>query len=136
MADAKKSDGIRFDLGTVGRPSEAPAFKSKDDVKLACGTTACAMGLAAISGEFKNLSFEISNQFFVNITVRDEVVDYDIAATKIFGIGKRAANYLFTPANYPDDIRAGAYAERFVANRIRRFVAGKVSKKTLQRVKV
>lgn len=61
--DAKNKKGIRFDLSTV---FTATALEEGKDIpsdyvpEVSCGTTACAMGLAAISGEFKRagLSFQ------------------------------------------------------------------------------
>ena len=44
--NAKNSKGLKFDMGEWGQ-SEGK------EPGLHCGTTACAMGLAAISGEFK-----------------------------------------------------------------------------------
>lgn len=130
IADAKNSQGLKFDLGMVGR--SVLLHPRKEDVSIGCGTTGCAMGLAAISGEFEEcgLSFAVRNHW-IDTTINGESEGYDRAAQKVFGISNKAANYLFTPHNYPRDKRKGAKAEVFVANRIRRFVAGKVSRKTI-----
>lgn len=135
IADANNKRGLKFDLGMVGR---IPIMGGKkEDVTIDCGTTGCAMGLAAMSGEFEEcgLSFVVrADSFWVDTTINGQTEEYDTAAQKVFGISNRAANYLFTPCNYPDDKRRGAEAEIFVANRIRRFAAGKVSRKTIMKV--
>lgn len=126
-ADAKNKRGVRFDLSVVGWV-DAP---DKASVKLNCGTSACAMGLAAMSGEFKRegLSYRIAKGCFSNIktTMNGTTLHYDTAAMRLFDISRHQAGFLFTPGFYPDDKRQGAKGERFVAKRIRDFVAGKVA---------
>ena len=65
QADAKNKKGIQFDIGTVGRPSTDifTPFDASKPIPLDCGTTACAMGLAVISGEFKKSWVILYNQF-------------------------------------------------------------------------
>lgn len=128
LEDAKNQEGIRFDLGVVGKPSLGKDFNGPADVKLDCGTTACAMGLAAISGAFKKdgLSFSISDMCsMINTKFKGRVVDYDIAAKKLFGLSQEQANYLFSPWTYPYNARSGASAERRVVRRINSVVGGK-----------
>lgn len=127
-ADAKNKAGVKFNLGTVIDVDAAPE-KGKP-VELNCGTSACAMGLAAISGEFKRhgLSYKILTNGIVETTIDGRVRRYDRAAMTIFGISMDEADFLFTPSFYPCDMDLrGAAAERYVAKRIRDFVAGKVS---------
>lgn len=125
MADARKKKGIKFDLGVIAKPSSNTQPLSQDYVPpLSCGTTACAMGLAAISGEFKRAGLS----YIVNIwendistTLNGVKTDYTDAAIRVFDITRDAANYLFSPWWYSGHTR-GAKGERAVAQRIRQFV--------------
>lgn len=126
-ADAKNKNGIQFNLHTVGKPASGnEIFKDVEDL-VNCGTEACAMGLAAISGKFKRagLSAKIRpsvNSVRIETALNSRIIDYDFAAMKIFGISQREAWYLFDPSEYPFDKRAKSKGERFVAKRIRKFV--------------
>jgi hypothetical protein len=132
-ADAKNRRGVKFDLGVVGNAEKVENGK----VSLDCGTTACAMGLAAISGAFKRagLGYKITDvgygfgaSFYIGTTVNGRKCDYDDAAIEIFDLTYDQANFLFTPGWYPPGMNLmGGKAERFVAKRIRDLVAGKVS---------
>lgn len=120
-ADAKNKKGIKFDLCTVG--------VSDTEGQLNCGTSACAMGLAAISGAFKRsagLSFRMTG-YSIDTTINGRVRKFDEAAKKVFEITYGEAFFLFFPLAYPGDKLHGARGERYVAKRIRDFVAGKVS---------
>lgn len=122
-ADAKNKKGIKFDLGVVGT-----CYNEDSPFEMNCGTSACAMGLAALSGEFKGtakLSYRADGSYLIP-TIGGRDVSYDRAAMKIFNITMRQADFLFTPSEY-DGIPKGAAGERLVAKRIRDFVAGKAS---------
>jgi hypothetical protein len=125
LADAKNKKGIKFDIGTVGRVADS----TKEEVPLDCGTTACAMGLAAISGVFKKQGLtarfypEESNQLWCAWNGR--IRDYDRTAISLFGITQDQANYLFSPWSYPFNRRIGAAGEKEVVRRIHRVVEGK-----------
>ena len=98
-ADAKNKKGIKFDLRIVGQVSDINQYyntSKKFEPKLDCGTSACAMGLAAISGKFKRagLSYRVRN-YSINMTVNNRIVYFDDAAMRIFGITWKEANYLF-----------------------------------------
>lgn len=127
-ADARKKRGIRFNLYTIAM-TDLPQ-KNGEPVKLNCGTQACAMGLAAISGAFQRqgLSYKIRRSGAIETTFDGRLKMYDSAAMALFDISRRQANFLFTPASYPENEMSlrGADAERYVAERIRDFVAGKV----------
>lgn len=127
-ADAKNKKGMRFDLNIVGFSYDV---EETGAVRLDCSTAACAMGLASLSGAFKRagLSYVYTGGWLNNIstTINGRKVMYDRAAMRIFGISLRQADFLFTPSFYPDDKLTGAIGERFVAKRIRDFVAGKVA---------
>jgi hypothetical protein len=131
-ADAKNKKGIKFDLGTVGRPSDSEKnFKVGElEPAVSCNTAACAMGLAAISGAFKRqgLSFVITRFGDINCTIDGRGHFYATAAERLFEISEPEAMFLFSPSEYCDEEpTTGAKGERFVAKRIRDFVAGKVS---------
>jgi len=122
-ADAKNKKGMKFDIGTVGYTCDETTKPT-----LSCGTTACAMGLAAISGKFKRAGLSYSFQgdhMSISTTMYGTVVSYIDAAIQLFDISFLEAGLLFSPGHYPDDKSEGAKGEREVAKRIRRLVAGK-----------
>lgn len=129
-ADAKNKKGVKFNLHIVGYVDGVP---DDENVKLDCGTSACAMGLAAMSGAFKRegLSYKVTEGWMNNIepTFNGRALMYDTAAMRVFDIKRREANFLFTPSSYECDYDQlkGAKGERLVAKRIRNFVAGKVA---------
>jgi hypothetical protein len=135
-ADAKNATGIKFNLNTVVTPNKTLPKDSKT-VPVSCGTQACAMGLAAISGEFKRsggLSYQVQydedDGVFIETTMRGVPTSYDDAAMELFDISWEEANFLFTPSDYPTRApKRGANGELYVAKRIRDFVAGKVAPK-------
>lgn len=132
-ADAKNKKGIKFDLTVVAKPSDwSSRFDLDKPVSLDCGTTACAMGLAAISGAFKRQG--LSAGYDIGLSLNDNriwpkwngcIIDYHEAAMELFGIDRWQAHYLFSPTEYPSNTRTGADAERLVVKRIKEVVAGK-----------
>jgi hypothetical protein len=127
-ADAARPDGIKFNLGCL---VELNPKDDSDKVSVNCGTQACAVGLAAISGAFENegLGYTLEDGGFEPI-FGGEVCEWDWAAEKLFEIEPKVVNFLFTIDGYwGDDDRLpmiGADAEREVAQRIRDLVSGKV----------
>lgn len=126
-ADAKSETGIQFNLGTVVQMKQWP---TDGKVPVDCGTQACAMGLAAISGQFERagLTYEISDVGF-QMRFKDGPKGFGHAAMGLFDIDLSEADFLFTPGGYEElsyrDI-TGAKAELIVAVRLRDFVAGNV----------
>lgn len=127
-ADAKSRRGIKFDLDTFG-------WSDKKTPSVGCGTTACALGLAALSGAFKNqgLTAEFDKNIFSDtIHVRPSIevdgVQFEefAAAEQLFSITNDESQFLFSPDYYGTN-QTGAKGERFVAKRIRDFVAGRAS---------
>lgn len=118
-ADAKNKKGIQFDLGSWGR-----AYDHKSPVS--CGTTACAMGLAAISGAFKRegMAGVINRDNEIRFRWKGRAIHPINAAKKLFGISHEETCSLFV---YTDGLTrtTGAAGERAVAKRIRDFVIGK-----------
>lgn len=131
-ADASNRKGLKFDLGVVAEPSD---LKSKAPA-VDCGTTACAMGLAAVSKVFKRagLGFKVGEfkdsddesgwraTWYLKMTMHGTTCGYDDAAVALFDISETEANFLFNPGSYDDPTPKGAKGERFVARRIRKFV--------------
>jgi hypothetical protein len=121
-ADASNDLGIKFDL------SEWGLVRNKEE-PVSCGTTACAMGLAALSGAFKDegLSYRFYDDEgacrFVEVFVGDE--SGFRAASKLFDIPTYVSEFLFAPNLISQSKISGAIGERFVAKRIRDFIAGK-----------
>lgn len=127
--DAKNKKGIKFALSTWG------AAKGKTP-SVDCGTQACAMGLAALSGAFKRDGLTIdgpSEDRGVFIIVPRMPAsntwhgfEYGLSAAEIlFSISENEANWLFMPQRYRGLPKKGAQGERTVAKRIRDFVAGR-----------
>lgn len=129
-SDAKKRKGIKFDLtewGTINDP-KAP---------ISCGTTACAMGLAALSGAFagEGLKYSLSHHGTLYISLGGKAGYADggfSSAATLFEISGPEADWLFDYPSYAGAFGVmpkvtGAAGERMVAKRIRDFVAGKAA---------
>lgn len=80
-----------------------------------CGATACAMGHAPNALPDKIQRGCLLHLFAIG---NSEKLGYSEAATLLFGIGKKQANYLFTPDN---DLPNNATKEQ-VAEHLREFV--------------
>lgn len=127
-ADAVNPNGVQFDLNDWGHPSDDKIFKNNDDVTVDCGTAACAFGLAAISGIFKDegLGYEISSgryhrliPRFIN-EQRDEFFGFE-AAKEFFDISIDVARKLFDVVHHYEHT-TGSVAELAVAGKIRNAV--------------
>lgn len=117
-ADARKKVGIKFDLsfwGSMEMPSKP----------LSCNTTACAMGLAAISGAFEKegLSYSLSPSGDIHIQFKDEIGGFR-SAELLFGITRECSKWLFDFPFYNTAKLTGRSAELMVARRIRNYVDG------------
>lgn len=120
-ADAKNKKGIKFDLNYFVRPDDPK------EPSATCNTTACAVGLACVSGAFKRsgLGMVLSSNGF-EIIPKFKRRFGEEAARSFFGIKGTEFYFLFMPGSYLVG-DSGSKAERAVAKRIRDFVAGKVS---------
>lgn len=125
--DAKHKKGAKFDIGEWGTVTDL-------ENPMSCGTTACAMGLAAISGKFKRaglaakyvMHYEEKSTTYYAIRFLwdgDQLGGID-AAVNLFGISIDQAQYLFgnsVDMVLPNDGEGGK-AERQLAKIIRKFV--------------
>lgn len=136
-ADAANKKGVKFDLGIWAGPSDngLGTFEDGSDraVPVGCGTTACAVGLACISGAFKRsgLTYDFGPMFGSESGFRlrprfGAYSEFD-AVEAFFSIDRMQAEFLFLTDRYPDSKTRGAAGERYVAKRIRDFVAGKAA---------
>lgn len=120
-ADAKNKKGIKFDIGAWG-------YSDSGEFTVSCGTTACAMGLAVVSGAFKRAGLRAryigsaDDGGVTMIPIFGSHHGFD-AAVQLFGISPGDAEYLFSGDHYAISEGTGARGERTVAKRIRAFVA-------------
>lgn len=139
--NADNPEGIRFNIHQWAGPAPGSDtdgyFPTKARIKVDCGTMACGMGLAAISGEFEEegLSYTLTGMeghymllpiFQPNGKSLDEGYN---AAEALFGIDLADAEYLFSGDCYPHLLHKGAKGERYMAQRIRNYLAGDIEKK-------
>jgi len=122
-ADAKNKKGVKFDLGTWGSTEDIGLIP----VSVSCGTTACAVGLAVVSGVFKRSGLYNGAYFPGKIVPGfDNKIGFG-AVEAFFELTQKEAAFLFEDDSYPDYLCRGAKGERFVAKRIRQFVAGETA---------
>lgn len=136
--DADNKKGVTFNMSYWAAPTERVSNhfiqgaydEPPETIPVSCGTSACAMGLAVISGAFKRAGL------YADFYQRSEGVAMEpcidaangerrggyYAAMELFGISMNYAEYLFNPSAYPEAYRKGAKAERYVAKRIEQFV--------------
>lgn len=146
-ADAVNATGAKFDLGTWVAPATSvdrvfEGESTPEAVPVNCNTSACAMGLAVLSGAFeadglcayyqpvygqagKTRGFQLIPAMKVA-----DVDDYQErgfgAAEQLFDISENDAVYLFDPGRYI--VTKGAEAEIDVADRIRDFCEGHIDR--------
>ncbi len=134
-ADAKNKKGVQFDLGTWASPAGDEWKRQWDtkenEIRVDCGTTACAVGLACISGAFarSGLTYTYKKAWVggFHLVPKFNGSTQFPAVQKFFGVAEREAMFLFSAEKYPNSKIKGAAGERYVAKRIRDFVAGKVA---------
>ena len=128
--DAKNKTGVKFDLDGWGKSE-----KSRNFIKVDCNTTACAVGLACVSGAFRRdkLDYSIDDTGLIcpkipNPEYRAAWDCYEPrylegwkAVRVFFGLEDRQARKLFNPRKGKSS--KGAAAELRVAKEIRAFVA-------------
>lgn len=122
--DAENKKGVKFDLAPVLRKADGESYEGSELPTWDCGTTACALGLWALSGKFRDVSV-------VQITNKEFWPQYKSfvgrsAAEEYFEISEPQSRWLFLPSGY-QGVTTGSRGERAVAKRIRDFVAGKAT---------
>lgn len=145
--DAANETGVKFDLGTWASPGDSSkAWHDNSELpRVDCGTSACALGLAAISGEFEADGLTAIYEPFASASVDPvtgkprayhlypaykthpegyQYLGFD-AGEHFFDITDDDAKYLFDPDCYANTI-LGADGEREVALRIREFAKGNI----------
>jgi hypothetical protein len=138
-ADAKNKKGITFNLNVVAEKRvdyewsskgyHTHHFKLHDTPTLSCGTAACAVGLAMLSGAFKRQGFTYYYDPDYGLLPQYGLYcGFGSADAEFFGLSEIEHIFLFMPGSYNNNNDGlGAKAEREVAKRIRQFVADKVS---------
>lgn len=127
-ANADNPTGVKFSLHTWGEIDQLDFEKTPEgNIPLDCGTTACAIGLACISGAFADdgLTFRLTSKSHGmgnNFSPLYQEHREFAAVREFFGLKFEDAHYLFLDDSYPADFRKGAVGERAVAKRIRDFV--------------
>lgn len=127
-ADAENPSGIKFDLNSWGAREDIPNDRIPEAIPVDCGTTACAVGLACISGAFKRagLSYKLTtfNMGGGNhISPRFKRFKEMEAVRRFFELNDDESYSLFVSWRYPKHLQEGAAGEREVAKRIREMVA-------------
>lgn len=125
-ADAANPQGMRFDIGWWGTRTDAGPYDILTAIPVDCGTVGCAIGLACISGVFKEEGFDFNptakrrdgNNI---IPTYGHLRNFD-AVNAFFEMSDDLSKRLFYHSYYPEDLRRGAEAERAVAARIRQAV--------------
>lgn len=127
--DAANPKGIQFDITRWAAPAGTVVAvfdqMPTEPVPVDCGTSACAMGLAVLSGEFKKEGLRANYRHsWSGIAMHPELNGvHDFAAAQLlFNITPAQAAWLFSPTSYPRDKRKGAKGELTVARRIESLV--------------
>jgi hypothetical protein len=115
--DAKNKKGIKFDLSYWAKPAKNigknMSFSSTATIPMNCGTAACAVGLAVISGIFKRQGFSYTFERYLNYwsDPGNKIWEYDFvpkfrrysemeAACKFFSIDWDNGYWLFMEESY------------------------------------
>lgn len=119
--NAKNKKGIRYNHGRWGTIAN-------ENEPVSCGTQACALGLAAISGAFRRngLGYKVNDTGWVSFTIDKAPHNPLYAANKIFDVDERLYDRIFVnpPRNTKGVlVEVGAQAEKAVARNIRKIVA-------------
>jgi hypothetical protein len=121
--DAKCKTGVKFNMGDWGS-TEDEATK----LGMNCGTQACALGLAAISGEFKRegLSFKTHIANTIDFVYKGRSCGPIEAAVATFDIPECVADYIFGGDANVKTKGEGAKAEIEMAEIIENVAKGKL----------
>lgn len=121
-ADAANPTGVKFDLRVVAQ--RVDGSRASKDMPLDCGTTACALGLWCLSGQFRGVTKSVWGQDIFPLYKGRSGRD---AAEIYFEIDRVTSGWLFINSYYGHQPTKGAAGELAVAKRIRDFVAGKAA---------
>lgn len=130
VADAANPEGVRFDLGVWAVPFVENEEEDEADPnwvpRVSCGTAACAVGLACVSGEFAKDGL-VGQMGYDSIYPAFDDYRHWPAVKLFFGLNDDEATFLFTEHVYEcDDLPTkGSEAELVVADRIKNFVTEK-----------
>lgn len=136
IANANNPTGMKFDLHDWGRSyyfDEDGSYVNGPPVGINCGTTGCAMGLFALSGEFEadglmkpQINATAIRVSYSNPANHDDCGGGFNAAAKLFGITYDEVIYLFDPSSYGGNT-VGAEAELEVARRMQVMVDNEIA---------
>ena len=116
-ADGLVNIGREFDLQDWGHEGETYRGGFLWLKKIECGSAACAVGLACLSGVFRNEGLEAERYADGGIVpVFGPLQEWD-AVRAFFGLNQEQSYYLFLGTSYP--VSTGVVAARAVATRIR-----------------
>lgn len=124
-ANARNKKGAKFDLGDIASLKWTyDAVDKKAPVKMDCGTTGCAIGLACVSRAFKGLSVEQSDCGGLGLRMNGEPTNFRTIAEEYFGTSYDVSSALFTPEGmYWDGLATEqAAGERNVVKAIRYYL--------------
>lgn len=153
-SDAANPTGVKFDLGTWmergdvegGTGAQGAKWTAEtlpEAIPVSCGTKACAFGLMAISGAFKEQGLGYKAEPYrdynngVGLLLLQPVLDIGRgennptafeAAARLFEISKEDAAYFFDPCCY-HETPIGAQGEIEVAERIENFINGDIDER-------
>ena len=126
--ETAKSLGLKFNLETWGDydiEHTGVLFWKKENI---CQTTACAVGLACLSGEFKADNLKYARNGLGNIYPIYAEDDRWDAVEAFFGLTEKEAIDLFYEDSYDGPV-SGPLAEKAGAKRIRALIAKKTEGK-------
>lgn len=126
IADANNPQGLKFDLKNWAYNPSKGAHRWSDFpqdavLKVDCNTAGCGLGLAAISGIFKDEGFTYKISGDGELIVQFNSYEYFEAAREFFEIPEKAVRVLFDTPTY-NHSTTGAVAELELARRIRQLV--------------
>jgi len=123
----KDSSGRKFDLGGGWATPRTRRVGFLWRKQIECGTTACAVGLACLSGQFAadGLCYLINDDGQL-LPMYDEVNNWE-AVEQFFGLSRKQAHRLFYEGSYAVSTgpRAALAVARRIRNTIRRGVRAK-----------
>lgn len=92
---------VEFNL-SVWKAEKGSVFHTRQGIKTACGTVACALGSAALYPPFMKEGLGIAKTSYRATPVYNDKTGFD-AGAEFFGIDLRESTYLFAPSRYKKD---------------------------------